>query len=79
MADRRKAELSFSIIQEQLEDVLGKPKRQDIGIDQLRYMADLLAELEVMAKGADLDTLAGIVGLAVAEAHVQLGARRRGL
>jgi hypothetical protein len=40
--------------------------------DRISYIADLIAELEVMSSAAGCGTLAGILRLAYAEAHQQL-------
>lgn len=76
MADVQNSELSVSRLKEQLADFLTNPKQSDPDVDQLQYMADMIAEMQVMAKGTGLDTLAGILALAVTEARVQLGRRR---
>jgi hypothetical protein len=77
MVNMQKADLLNLGVQGQLADVSEKPERRDLGVDQLQYMADLIAELQVMAQDSGLDTLAGILALGVTEAHVQLSARRR--
>lgn len=76
MADVQNSELSVSSLKEQLADFLTNPKQSDPDVDQLQYMADMIAEMQVMAKDTGLDTLAGILALAVTEARVQLGRRR---
>ena len=40
--------------------------------DQLAYMADMMAELQEMARNAGLPTLATLLGLSVQEAHRQI-------
>lgn len=39
--------------------------------DQIAYVADMILELQTMARRADLTTLAGILDLAHAEAQIQ--------
>jgi hypothetical protein len=46
-------------------------------IDHMSYLADMVAELMVMAKGAQLDRLATILDLARDEAERQLDAARQ--
>lgn len=48
-----------------------------LGVDQLGYMADLIAELREMSQCAGLATLAGILELAETEAAQQVANLRR--
>jgi hypothetical protein len=49
----------------------------DSGVDHLNYLSDLIDELREMADKAQLETLAGILGLAFIEANKQIAARRK--
>lgn len=51
--------------------------RHEMSIDQLDYMADLIAEFRAMSDRAGMATLAGILALAQSEAALQLKSRRR--
>lgn len=53
------------------------PVQRDLSIDQLDYMADLIAEFREMSSRAGMTTLAGILALAQSEAALQLKSRRK--
>ena len=53
------------------------PADANLSLDQLTYMADLIEEMRNMAQAARLETLSGILGLAVVEANQQIAIRRR--
>ena len=73
MADRgRRMDLELTAF-----DELGSSALAPMTLDQLDYMADLIAELREMASHAGLGTLAGILALAQSEAGQQIARRRR--
>jgi len=45
------------------------PSKVELRADRLAYMADMIRELQIMASEAQCETLAGILGLAHAEAN----------
>ena len=49
-----------------------RPPLQFLRADRLSYMADMISELQAMAQETQCQTLAGILGLAHAEAHQQI-------
>ena len=54
-----------------------KPTHRELHADRLSYMADMIKELQVMARNSQCETLAGILGLAHAEARQQITSQTR--
>lgn len=52
--------------------------RATLSVDQVEYLADMIAELRGLADDAGLSTLAAILALAQVEAAQQCAARRKG-
>lgn len=49
-----------------------KPSLEDLRSDRLGYLADLINELQTLARESQCHVLAGILGLAYAEARQQI-------
>jgi hypothetical protein len=61
----------------QTATALVSPAQRDLSVEQLDYMADLVAELRDMAQGSGLTTLASILSLAQVEAALQSAKKRQ--